>query len=143
MDQKAGTKRDSVSQQLPSLQNILSFLIRSQTFQTLSGKHCFFLIDKLGFLIHDGVKMYQNLSLHVGIMQDKFQTSFHLIQNDFMQKIFCFESNEEQKIFKRLTLPGLVSLLHGYRVWLRQSFLLKPVYQHIWLVAKLLKSNPV
>lgn len=143
MDQNTGKKRDALSQQLPSLQNILSFPIRSQTFQTLSGKHCFFLIEKLGFLIHYGVKMYQNLSLHVGIMQDKVQISFHLIQNDFMQKIFCLESNEEQKIFKTLTLPGLVSLLHGYRVWLRQSFLLKPVHPHIYLVAKLLKSNPV
>lgn len=44
----------------------------------------FFLIETLGFLIHEGVKMYQDFSFNTGIVQDKLQISFHLIQNDLV-----------------------------------------------------------
>lgn len=44
-------------------------------------KTIFFLIETLGLLIHDGVKMYQDFSFNTGIAQHRLQISFHLIQN--------------------------------------------------------------
>jgi len=70
-------------------------------------KTVFFLIETLGLLIHEGVKQYQDFFFNTGIVQDKPQVSFHLIQNDLLYKkkiIFCFESDDKQKINK--TLPS-------------------------------------
>lgn len=132
-------QRNLTSQQLPSFQDILLFLIpRVKLFNHINKN---FLTDWNFRLFNSWIcEDVPRFLPQYRVVQDKLQIFLHLIPNGFELKnpsIFCSEFDDKQKINERLPLFGTVPQLHWDR-----SFV-KPVYQQIELVAKLLKSNSI